>query len=197
MALVVLYIVIDVVLQLLPPHYSVVSDAESNLAVGPFGWAMQFNFASRAVMSGCLVATIWLTGRPSRRNATGCALIAVAGLASLALVFFATDVNRPGDFGMTPRTVVGTFHVTIATAGFIAILLGMLLLVPWAAQTLRGPAPTVFLAIAVAGLMSLATSLAFLPQVAGLAERLCLIGILGWAFVVCLGVRREIRRFRG
>jgi hypothetical protein len=35
MALVALYVLIDIVLQLLPPHYSVVSDAESDLAVGP------------------------------------------------------------------------------------------------------------------------------------------------------------------
>jgi hypothetical protein len=194
MILAVLYAVIDVVLQALPPYYSIVSDAESNLAVGPFGWVMQINFALRAVMSGLLVASIWWTGSPSPRKTVGCLLIGFAGLCSLALVFFATDVNRPGEFGMTPRTVVGTVHVGIATAGFIAILLGMLLLVPWVLRSVHGPAPTIFLAIAIAGLLSLGASLAVYPQVVGLAERICLVGILGWAFSVAAGLQREIRQ---
>lgn len=197
MTLAVLYIVIDLVLQLLPPHYSVVSDAESNLAVGPFGWVMQINFASRAVMSGCLVATIWLAAPASRRKSVGCLLIAFAGLCSLALVFFATDVNRPGEFGMTPRTLVGTVHVVFATAGFVGILIGMLVLLPWVTKAIRGPGPTIFLTIAMAGLLLLGASLLIYPQVAGLAERLCLVGILGWAFVVSLGLRRDLTRVPG
>ncbi len=190
MVLVVLYLAIDIVLQFLPPHYSVVSDAESNLAVGPFGWAMQVNFASRAVMSGCVVAAIVSTGGSSRPKIIGCALIAFAGFCSLMLVFFATDVNRPGEFGMTPRTMIGAVHVYFATAGFVAILLGMLLLTPWVGRTLRRRPATIFLVTACAGLLSLAFSLAVVPQIVGIAERLCLIGILGWAYVVC----REIRR---
>lgn len=170
MALVIAYIVIDVALQAVSPHYSPVSDAESNLAVGPFGWVMQANFASRAVMSGCLVGAIWLTGRSSSRKSIGLALVALAWICSLALVFAAADINRPGEFGMTPRTLVGAVHVVFASAGFIGILIGML---------------------------SLGASLAFYPQVAGLAERLCLLGILGWAFFVSLGIRRQLTPLHG
>ena len=197
MALVIAYIVIDVALQAASPHYSPVSDAESNLAVGPFGWVMQANFASRAVMSGCLVGAIWLTGSSSSRKSIGLALVALAGICSLALVFAAADINRPGEFGMTPRTLVGAVHVVFASAGFIGILIGMLLLLPWVSQTLRGPIPAIFLAVAVAGLLSLGASLAFYPQVAGLAERLCLLGILGWVFFVSLGVRRQLTPLHG
>jgi drug/metabolite transporter (DMT)-like permease len=190
MALVLLYVVVDVVLQLLPPHYSIVSDAESDLAVGPYGWAMQVNFAARAVMSGCIVVAVLLTGPPSRRRSAGAVLLGVAGLCSAALVFFATDVNLPGEFGMQPRTEVGTVHVVFATTGFVTVLAALLLLTPWLGEARRSHRTvTVFLVVACSGLILLAASLVFDPRVVGIAERLCLAGILGWAFAVAACLR--------
>jgi hypothetical membrane protein len=192
MALVVLYVVVDVVLQLLPPHYSVVSDAESDLAVGPFGWAMQVNFAARAVMSGCVVVAVLLTGAPSRRRTAGAVLLGIAGLCSAALVFFATDVNLPGEFGMRPRTEVGTVHVVFATIGFVTVLVALVLLTLWLGEVRRSHrAATVFLVVACAGLLFLAASLVVAPRVVGIAERSCLAGILGWAFAVAASLRRQ------
>ncbi len=46
---VVVYAVVVGVLQLLPPHYDPILEAESNLAVGPFGWIMNLNFLGRTV----------------------------------------------------------------------------------------------------------------------------------------------------
>ena len=43
-ALIILYVVLDVVAQVLPPHYSPISQAESLLAVGPYGYIMTVNF---------------------------------------------------------------------------------------------------------------------------------------------------------
>ncbi|MDQ1596852.1 MAG: hypothetical protein QOI70_276 [Microbacteriaceae bacterium] len=192
MALVVLYISVDVLLQLLPPHYSVVSDAESDLAVGPFGWAMQVNFAARAVMSGCVVVAVLLTGPSSRRRTAGAVLLGIAGLCSAALVFFATDVNRVGEFGMQPRTAVGTVHVVFATTGFVTVLAALVLLTLWLGEVLRTHrTATAFLVLACVGLLFLAASLAFAPRVVGLAERSCLAGILGWAFAVAAGLRTQ------
>jgi hypothetical membrane protein len=197
LVLVVLYALVDLVLQALPPHYSVVTDAESDLAVGPFGWAMRFNFAARAVMSGCLVVAVALTppptatpptaSGPSRRRLAGAGLLAVAGLCSAALVFFPTDVNRAGEFGMTPRTTVGFVHVAVATTGFVAVLVAMALLTHWMG---RPPLVSGFFVVALGGLVSLAVSLAALPPVVGLTERVCLVGILGWAFATGLRLRR-------
>ena len=188
MALVVLYIAIDIVLQVLSPQYSVLSDAESDLAVGPLGWAMQVNFAARAVMSACVVAVVSLTAPDSRLRRVGSVLLALAGLCSAALVFFPTDVNRAGEFGMTPRTTVGLVHVVFATSGFLAVLAAMAMLTWWIG---RLPAVGTLFVVACAGLGVLAISLAVLPQVVGLAERLCLAGILGWTFVLCRGLRRS------
>ena len=186
LALVLLYVLIDVVLQFLPPHYSVVSDAESNLAVGPFGGAMNLNFLARAVMSGCVVVAVALTTPASRLRTAGSVLLALAGLCSAALVFFPTDVNPPGEFGMTPRTTVGLAHVVIATSGFLAVLLAMALLTRWIGRprAVRG-----FFVVALVGLGLLAVSLAVFAQVVGLTERLCLVGILGWTFALCWRLR--------
>lgn len=187
MGLVVLYVLIDVVLQFLPPHYSVVSDAESDLAVGPFGWAMNLNFLARAVMSGCVVVAVALTAPASRLRRFGSVLLALAGLCSAALVLFPADVNRAGDFGMTPRTTVGLVHVLFATSGFLIVLAAMALLTRWIGRPRR---VIVFFVVALAGAILLAASLVALPQVVGIAERLCLVGILGWAFTLCLEVRQ-------
>lgn len=187
MVLVLLYVLIDVVLQFLPPHYSVVSDAEGDLAVGPFGWVMQLNFAARAVMSGCVVVAVSLTSPDARLRRAGSLLLALAGLCSAALVFFPTDVNRPGEFGITPRTTVGFVHVVFATSGFLAVLVAMALLTWWIG---RPRAVFGFFLVALAGLVLLALSLALAPQLVGLAERLCLVGILGLAFMLCRMLRR-------
>ena len=186
LALVLLYVLIDVVLQFLPPHYSVLSDAESDLAVGPFGGAMNLNFLARAVMSGCVVVAVALTAPASRLRSAGSVLLTLAGLCSAALVFFPTDVNRPGEFGMAPRTTVGLVHVVFATSGFLAVLLAMALLTRWIGRprAVRG-----FFVVALVGLGLLAASLAVCAQVVGLTERLCLVGILGWTFALCWRLR--------
>ena len=186
MALVLLYVLIDVVLQFLPPHYSVLSDAESTLAVGHFGAAMNLNFVARAVMSGCVVVAVALTGPASRLRTAGSLLLALAGLCSAALVFFPTDVNPSGEFGMTPRTTVGLVHVVFATSGFLAVLLAMVLLTEWIG---RPRAIQGFFVVALVGLGLLAASLAAFAQVVGLTERLCLVGILGWTFALCWRLR--------
>ncbi|SKA93982.1 Protein of unknown function [Agreia bicolorata] len=198
MVLVVLYVVVDVVLQSLPPHYSVISDAESNLAVGEFGWVMNLNFVSRAVMTLCVVLVVSRSGAPSALRLVGCVLLGLAGACSAALVFFPTDVNGPGEFGIAPTTETGAVHVAFATAGFLCALAGMLLLAIWMRGAPRFArvwrAANAFVALAATGLVLLAVSITWVPSILGLTERVCLAGILGWAFVVCWGARRVSRR---
>jgi hypothetical membrane protein len=193
MALVVAYVVIDVVLQFLPPHYSPIADAESNLAVGPFGWIMNVNFVGRALLTFCVLIVVSRIRPASMMRRVGSLLLGLAGLCSAALVFFATDVNGPGEFGIAPTTTVGAVHVAIATTGFLFALGAMVLLTLWMRGTpeLLGvrSAATFFLVVAVVGLVSLAASIVFVPSILGATERICLAGILGWAFVVCFGAR--------
>ncbi len=103
MAGVVLYAGVDVVLQQLPPHYSPVRDAESNLAVGPFGWVMRLNFLGRAATTLCVVRAVCHTGPASRRRSCGAVLLGIGGACSGVLAFFNTDIAT----GSTPAAAPG------------------------------------------------------------------------------------------
>ena len=188
---VVLYVLIDVVLQFLPPHYSAISDAESNLAVGPFGWIMSINFFGRAILSTCAIIAIALTGGSTTTKRAGMMLFGVAGVCSGALAFFPTDIHTGG--GISTTTTSGAIHVTLATSGFLSAFAAFLVLTRWIrwtpelASTHRAAA--VFVWVAAAGLASLALTIVWFNGLLGLAERVCLAGILGWAFVVSRGIR--------
>ncbi|TFD80647.1 DUF998 domain-containing protein [Cryobacterium sp. Sr8] len=193
---VVVYVLVDVVLQFLPPHYSVVSDAESNLAVGPFGWIMNLNFLGRAGLTLCAAAAIGLVGPPTRLRGAGLVLLIVAGACSAALAFLPTDINPAGEFGLRASTLAGTLHLIVASLGFFAALAAFALLTGWlrATRELRRvyPAALALVAVAAAGLLGVGLSDRFEPTLLGVAERVCLAGILGWAFVVCAAIRRTM-----
>ena len=190
----VLYVLVDVVLQLLPPHYSVISEAESNLAVGPYGWIMNLNFLARGVVTVCAVAALTAFGPRSRLRQSGLALMLVAGVCSAALAFLPTDIPPADAPGLAPTTVLGTWHLVVAAAGFVTALAGFALLTAW----LRGsdlpeafPAAAVLTGVAFGGLVSLGITAAAAPGLLGLAERVCLAGVLGWVIAVSLSVRRR------
>lgn len=54
----VVYVALDVVAQLLPPHYGPVRQAESDLGVGPFGWVMSVNFIVRGLLTACALVPV-------------------------------------------------------------------------------------------------------------------------------------------
>jgi len=192
---VVAYVLVDVVLQFLPPHYSPVSDAESNLAVGPYGWIMNLNFLGRAVLTVCVAVAIGLTGPASRLRRAGLVLLVIAGACSAALAFLPTDINAAGEYGLGATTVPGTLHLGVASLGFFAALGGFALLTGWLRGTgrdLRRVYPFAFAlcVAAAAGLLSVGLADHFAPTLVGLAERVCLAGILGWACIVSWAIRR-------
>ncbi|MCU1447039.1 DUF998 domain-containing protein [Cryobacterium sp.] len=191
----VLYVLIDIVLQLLPPHYSVISEAESNLAVGPYGWIMNLNFLARGVVTVCAVAALARFGPRSRLQRAGLALMLLAGASSAALAFLPTDVAAPDAPGLEPATPLGTAHLIVATVGFVAALAAFGLLTAWlrGSERLRAayPAALLFTVIGAVGLAALGIAITTVPGVIGLAERLCLAGVLGWVIAVCAVVRRR------
>jgi len=190
---VVLHALVDVVLQFLPPHYSPISDAESNLAVGPYGWVMNLNFLGRALSTVCAAVAIGLTGQASLLRRTGLALMVVAGACSAALAFLPTDINRPGEFGLRTSTATGAVHLAVASVGFLAALPAFALLTGWLRRSprlRRGYRPALALVVVAAvGLLSVSLADRFAPNLIGLAERVCLVGILGWVFVACAAIR--------
>lgn len=192
MAGIVLYVLVDVVLQFLPPHYSVISDAESNLAVGPFGWIMNLNFLGRTVTTVCALVAINLIGSDTMPRRTGTWLMLAGGLSSAILAFFPTDVEN-GD-GILEVTTVGTVHLYVAAGGFLAALAGIWVLTRWirSSHELANayPAALAFTVIAGAGLASLILTTIMTPELLGLAERICLAGLLGWVLAVCAAIRK-------
>jgi hypothetical membrane protein len=189
---VLVYVVVDVVLQFLPPHYSAISQAESDLAVGPFGWIMSINFFGRGITSAALIVAIVSTDPRTRLRTIGLWLLAVAGLCSALIAFFPTDIPQRG--GVAPSTAHGIVHVVGASSGFVLVLASFWLLSFWLPE--RAFVADVFLCAASIGLVFLGATVVAIPDLLGLAERVCLVGILGWVFVVAHQLRRYDRRSR-
>ena len=188
---VIAYVVVDVVLQFLPPHYSAIADAESDLAVGPFGWIMAINFFGRGVTSAATIALVLLTAPRTRRRTVGVGLFAVAGFCSALIAFFPTDIPEVLGEPIHPTTWHGVIHLVGASTGFLFALAAFWVLTFWLPvsddrpQRLRG----FFLALASAGLVFLAVTIVATPALLGLAERICLAGILGWVMVVAIELK--------
>jgi len=182
---VVVYVIVDVVLQFLPPHYSVISEAESDLAVGPFGWIMSINFFGRGITSAALIVAMTGTGARTHVRTAGVSLLAVAGFCSALIAFFPTDI--PARSGIAPSTPHGLIHILGASSGFVLALAAFRVLTFWLRN--RPRAADVFLGIATIGLILLGASIIVMPDLLGLAERICLVGILGWVFFVARHLR--------
>jgi Protein of unknown function (DUF998) len=191
---VMVYVVVVAGLQFLPPHYDPFREAESNLAVGPFGWIMNLNFLGRAVTTVLALMAISRVGPATTLRRLGLIAFGIGGASSAMLAFFATDVVVVPGSGTAASTPSGLVHLLVAAIGFVAALLGILLLTAWlrAQPTLRQtfPIALVFAALAACGALWLALSATVAWGPLGLAERLCLAGVLGWTFFVCAGIRR-------
>ena len=112
-----LYVVLDAIAQSLPPHYSPISQAESDLAVGPYGYVMAVNFVNRGIFS-----LLFLYGLarsvPSREGLrTGLGLFGVWAVGALILAVSPTDVSGPA-------TVHGFVHLVVATLAFLGAAIG-------------------------------------------------------------------------
>ncbi len=116
------YAALDVIAQLLPPHYSAITQAESDLAVGPYGWVMTVNFVVRGVLSlGFLYGLTTLT-RLGRQSPAGIALVGGWGIGAFILAATPTDV------GSGAPTLHGTIHLIVAALAFLLGALGELAL---------------------------------------------------------------------
>ena len=122
---VVLYLVLDIAAQLLPPHYSPISQPESDLAVGPFGYIMAVNFLNRGILSLefvlALMGTVRLTGGDMSQHRGGVILLGVWSVGAFLLALFPTDVPS------TPVSWHGAIHLVVAIVAFLAGAFGALL----------------------------------------------------------------------
>jgi hypothetical protein len=120
----VLYVALDVVAQLLLPHYSPISQAESDLAVGKFGFIMTINFLNRGVLSLLFIFAFLQildsVGVARSRFRTGTYLLGAWAVGAILLAIFPTDVPA------TPVSWHGAIHLVVAVIAFIGGAFGTL-----------------------------------------------------------------------
>jgi hypothetical membrane protein len=194
---VVLYVVLDAVAQSLPPHYNPISQAESDLAVGPYGYVMTLNFINRGILSLCFLFGLFLTANSSdttgQRFRRGGYLFAMWSVGALLLAAFPTDVPA------TPVSWHGAIHLIVAVLAFLGGAFGALYLSLGMAGNrplmgVRGVAlPLAYLSVVLCLVQLLGAFL--LPHLSsdygGLIERLFLGSVLFWVAAASLMVLRS------
>ncbi|MDA4122504.1 MAG: DUF998 domain-containing protein [Thaumarchaeota archaeon] len=192
---VLIYVVLDVIVQSLPPHYNPISQAESDLAVGPYGYIMTLNFVNRGLLSLVFVyalSMVLLEEGESRRS-LGLSLLAVWGLGALLLAIFPTDVPA------TPVSGHGAIHLLVAAVAFLAGAFGTVALSQefHRLDSLKGIAQPAKLIADLAVVFALVTlGLGFIvkrlaDQIGGLDERIFLGLVLLWMTLVSVHLLRS------
>lgn len=187
---VVLYFVLDVVAQSLPPHYSPLSQAESDLAVGPFGYVMTINFLNRGLLSFAFLfaflGSVRLAGADASRFRAGVYLFGAWSAGAVLLALFPTDVPA------TPVSWHGAIHIVVAVLAFLGGAFGALTL----SLRMRGveafegvgryavPLALLSVVLCVADLLGGSVVPRFDSHFGGLLERLFLGSVLLWVSVV-------------
>jgi len=195
-----LYLALDIMAQVLPPHYDPISTAESDLAVGPYGFILTLNFVNRGVLS---LAFLYAFARVLRdlgvqtsRYRRGVNLLGVWAVGAFLLALFPTDVPS------TPVSWHGLIHLAVALFAFLGGALGILdLSLHLGATPALSRLKKFSLPIAVVACLSLLL-LFGLPIVAphlgsrigGVTERFLIGSILLWILTVSLYLGR--RTFR-
>ena len=185
---IVVYVVIDVIAQLLPPHYNAITQPESDLAIGPYGFLMTINFAIRGLLSLALLIGLTRTLSKEGRSEFGRVLLSIWTVGAFLLALFPTDLA-----GQKP-TLHGLIHLLVAFIAFVSVAIGELLLsLRFAAderwQTVRNPTVTIAFVTLIALFLLFFGIFAGLNGIGGLLERVFLGLSLLWILVVALHLR--------
>ncbi|HJT56066.1 MAG TPA: DUF998 domain-containing protein [Ktedonobacteraceae bacterium] len=184
-----LYIIIDVIAQLLPPHYNPITQAESDLAVGPYGYLMTINFVIRGVLSLALLIGFMKNTSASERSQAGLVLLGIWAVGAFLLALFPTDIPGSGH-----ATLHGRIHLLVAFIAFVSVAIGELLLSlrfsmdeRW--RSMRTPALTIASLTLIALVLPFAGPFIGLGSIGGVLERLFLGLALLWILLVALRLR--------
>lgn len=187
---IVISLLLEVTIQLLPPHYNPISQAESDLAVGPYGFLMNINFVIRGLL-GLVFLVAFVRAIPKvARSRSGQILMGIAAIGKLLIAYFVTDLTSP------PQTLHGLIHALVALTSFFCGALGELLLArslrhdPNARNyqpMLKGLAiVTLIWSVVVIGTVVVSSRIG----VWGLFERIYTVLFLSWMVIFSLGERK-------
>jgi len=186
------YVVLDIVAQLLPPHYSPIRQAESDLGVGPYGWVMDVNFVVRGALSLAFAYGLyraWPT--TSRAPKLSLVLIGAWGIGAFILALNPADVSGPTTLHGTIHVVTGFLAFLFVTVGVLGVSYSMPDLFPW--KSVRPYARAIALCTAIA-LVVMFVGTRFPPieqNLYGLLERVFLGLALVWMLVVSVHLLRS------
>jgi hypothetical protein len=192
--LIVLYIVLDAIAQALPPHYSPISQAESLLAVGPYGYIMAINFLNRGVFSllfvYALVQVFSMFGENWRNYKLGLYAIGIWGVGALLLPGFPAAGGT-----LWIHAIIAYIVLFAAPLGEFSISLKL-----GRVKALAGVRKTALI-IALFGVLFMVFFLWLLPFLPnlnsnydGLFERLLLGSIIAWMGIVSTYALRRVLR---
>lgn len=182
--------VLDIVAQLLPPYHRPVTQAESDLAAGPFGYVMTINFVVRGVLALSLLLGIVTATSLGRRAPVGIALVGIWGLGAFVLAASPTDVGEA-------VTLRGAIHLATAALAFLAAAVGEFLLSlrfrdepRLAARGTPALAISGLSVIVLLALLYVQSRPRLFDEAIGLVERVCLgLGLL-WMLLVAVHLLR-------
>lgn len=186
----IVYVILDIIVQMLPPHYSPIRQAESDLAVGPYGFIMNINFMIRGLLSCLMVFALSGIFPKSVASRVGLVFLALWSICSFLLAFFNTDILDDPKV-MPTHTWHGELHLLLALIAFIAAAVGELILSLCLPQvdilkTLKGVALTLSILVILALL-----AMAKMHYRGGLAERIFLLFTLLWLFILAARIGRR------
>ncbi|HEV2662109.1 MAG TPA: DUF998 domain-containing protein [Ktedonobacteraceae bacterium] len=185
-----LVVVLEVIVQLLPPHYNPLSQSESDLAVGPYGFLMALDLVIGGVLLLLFIVAFRRVIPKEGQSRSGLILLCVAAICKLTIAFAATDLTP------RPETIHGTIHAVVALVSFFCEALGLLLL----ARSLRHvpnmrPSARFLVGLAIVTLVwsvivIITVAVSTQIEVWGLLERVATAMSLVWVLTVSLGLWR-------
>lgn len=169
----------------MPPHYSFISQAESDLAVGPYGYIMRVNFLIRGLFSLSFIVGLIITFKSERsRYRSGLILLGIWAIGAFILAFFPADITLPD-------TVHGIIHGITAIAVFLGGSLGILILsIRMGTDNQFKDITKYLLPLSILSVVSLAFSI-ILVQAFGLIERIFLATIILWMLIISIYVSKK------
>ncbi len=189
----IVYVILDIIVQMLPPHYSPIRQAESDLAVGPYGFIMNINFMVRGVLSFLMVLILSRILPKSTASRVGLVFLAIWSVCSFLLAFFNTDILDDPKV-LPTHTWHGELHLLFALIAFIAVAVGELVLSLSLSQTdILKSLKAVALTLSILAILAL-LAMAKMHHRGGLDERLFLLFTLLWMFILALRMRSAVRR---
>jgi hypothetical protein len=169
-------------LHFLRPDYSPISQPTSDYAVGPSGFVMSTAFAAMSLAAWSVVIGLGQTVRQTTRLRVGMGLLGVWATGVLIAMLFPTDV------GDAPQTLSGTIHRINGFAAFFSLALGAFLVSRrfkhddrW--RPVDRPA-VVLSALMLAEFAAVGAAIASDSGLGGLGQRIMLITVLTWFYLV-------------